>query len=866
MSWLDYFRRRRFERDLDDELKYHVECRIEDNLRAGMPPEEARRQALLSFGGLDQTKEECRDGRPLAWLETVAQDLRYGLRALRANPGFTLIAVLSLAAGIGANSAVFSFIDAIATRPMPVPRVSEVVHVGTSSPRFPGAGVSGADYLDYRRASSLAGLAAVDYRGPVFTIDELPVNTYAEVVSDNFFTLLGVRAALGRTFQEEPNAPPGIVLGHRFFQAKFGGDARVIGRALRMGGRMVTILGVAPTSFRGTRNGMFADVWVPFSTWREPEALQDRRIPQFALIGRLRPGVSVRQAQQELTHIASNLSRAYPATNKDRTVRVESDRAHRLHAAGTSGLVLMGLVGAVLLLASMNVALLLLARAETRRREMAVRLTLGAGRSRLVRQLLTEASVLAAAGAVAGIVLGGILIRVVPSALGLNGIVDDAGVLLDSRVLLFTLAVAAGSGLFFDLVPALASARADLASELKSTAGAAGTSGSRARARNVLVAFQIGISLALVAAGILLARSFRNALEADLGFKHSNVLVLEIPHLGEPGTVRHDQLYRQVVSGVRALPGVRSAAVAMRPPLGSSGGGRTERIVLPGPRLEPIEVGTSVVGPTYFSLLGTRLLRGREFDDHDSLSGHKVAIINETGARSFWSNENPIGKLLRTGGAGGPAWEIVGVSRDARIDSIGEAPRPYLYFPFAQMNSGDVNVLVETATNPATLVKPVRERLKEIDRGLAVYDAFTLGDRVESVREEFRLPAQLAASLALVGVLLAAVGLYGVMAYFVSARTREIGIRMALGARPADVLGSVLCHAARLAGCGIALGVALTLAAGNSLSSRLYGVGARDWVALAAASMLMFLVSLAAGFVPARRATHTDPALTLRQD
>ncbi len=866
MSWLDLFRKRRFERDLDDELVFDLECRTQDNIRAGMTPVEARRQALLSLGGLDQTKEECRDGRPLAWLESVARDLRYGLRALRRNPGFTLIAVLSLAAGIGANSAIFSFIDAIAMRPMPVPRVSEIVHIGTTSPQFRGAGVSGADYLDYRHASSLAGVAAVDYRGPILTIGEVPESTHAEVVSDDFFTLLGVKAAVGRTFREEANAPPVIVLGHRFFQAKFGGDTRVIGRGVRMSGRMVTIIGVAPAYFRGTRNYMSADLWVPFSTWNEPEELQDRTIPRFSVIGRLRPGVSISGVEQEFTSIAANLARAYPATNKGRTVQIESDRAHRMRAAGSLSLVLMALVGAVLLLASMNVAILLLARAETRRREMAVRLTLGAGRIRLVRQLLTEASLLTALGAVTGIGFGGLLIRVLPPVLRLNRFVGDAELLLDSRVLLFSLAVAAGSGLLFGLVPALAAARADLASELKGAAVAAGTSAGRARARNVLVAAQVGISLVLVVAGILLARSFRNAAEADLGFKHNNVLVFEIPSLGRVRTGQRDLLYRQVAAGVRALPGVRGAAVAMRPPLGGSNGGRTEKVLLPGPRPEPVDVRISIVGPGYFSLLGTRLLNGREFDDRDGFSAPKVAIVNETAARHFWPSENSIGKLFRTGDSNGPTWEIVGVSHDVRINSISEAPDPYLYFPFAQMGTGDVNLLVETGSSPTTFVKPVRERLREIDKRLVVYEAFTLDSRVESELDWFRLPSQLASALAMVGLLLAAVGLYGVISYFVSARTRETGIRMALGARPADVLGSVLRHAARLAAWGIALGVVLTLAAGNVLSSRLYGVSARDWSALAAASTLMLLVALAAGFIPARRATRTDPAVTLRQD
>jgi putative ABC transport system permease protein len=304
----------------------------------------------------------------------------------------------------------------------------------------------------------------------------------------------------------------------------------------------------------------------------------------------------------------------------------------------------------------------------------------------------------------------------------------------------------------------------------------------------------------------------------------------------------------------------------MRPPLGGSGGGRTEKTLLPGPRPEPVDVRMSVVGPSYFSLLGTPLLRGREFEDRDGFPARKVAIVNETGARRFWPSEDPIGKTLRTGGANGTDWEIVGVSRDARINSITEASGPYLYFPFAQMNSGDVNLLVNTSTDPATLVKPVRERLKQIDKNLVVYASFTLGNLVDSALEEFRLPSQLASTLALVGVLLAAVGLYGVMSYFVSARARETGIRMALGARPADVLSSVFRHAAGLAACGIALGVSLALAAGNGLASRLYGVSARDWSALAAASMLMLPVALAAGFIPARRATRIDPALTLRQD
>jgi hypothetical protein len=456
MPWLDLFRGRRFERELDDELKFDVECRTQDNVRAGMSPVEARRQALLSLGGMDRTKEECRDGRPLAWLETVAQDLRHAFRALRANPGFTLIAVLSLAAGVGANTVIFSLLDAIVTRPMPVPRVSELVHIDTSSPQFGEGGVAGADYLDYRNAASLAGAAAVDYRGPLLTIGDIPEVTYAEVVSGNFFTLLGVEAALGRTFREEANAPAGIVLGYRFFQAKFGGDARVIGRAVRMNGRMVTILGVAPASFRGTRNFVSADLWVPFSTFNQPEEMQDRRLPRFTVIGRLRPGVSVNRAERELTSIASNLARAYPATNKDRTVRVESDRTRRMRAAGPLGLATIGLAGAVLLLASMNVAILLLARAQTRRREMAVRLALGASRLRLVRQLLTEALLLAALGAVAGIAFGGVLIRIVPSLLRVDSLMGRIPFLLDSRVdfrvLLFSALVAAGSGLVFDQV------------------------------------------------------------------------------------------------------------------------------------------------------------------------------------------------------------------------------------------------------------------------------------------------------------------------------------------------------------------------------------------------------------------------------
>lgn len=866
MSWLDLLRSRRFERDLDDELEFDLECRTRSNIQAGMNPVEARRQALLSLGGLDRTKEECRDGHPLAWLETVMQDLRYGLRGLGANPGFTLIAVLSLAAGIGANSTIFSFIDAIFTRPMPVPRAAEIVHIGTASPQHDYAAVPGADYLDYRGARSLAGVAAVDYRGPVLTIDGVREPAYAEVVSDNFFTLLGLEAAVGRMFREEAGAPPVIVLSYRFYRSKFGGDARAIGRGVRMNGGMVAVIGVAPASFRGTRNDMSADLWIPFSTWREPEALADRRTPRFTLLGRLRPGISLSRSRQELTGIAANLARAYPATNKDRTVRVESDRAHRMRAAGSPGLVAMALAGAVLLLASMNVAMLLLARAETRRREMAVRLTLGAGRSRLVRQLLTEAALLAAVGAAAGLGLGGILIRVVPSSLGLDRFAPNVVFALDPRVLLFSLAVAAGSGLLFGLVPALMSARADLALELKGAATGAGTSAGRASARKVLVVFQVGVSLVLVVAGILLARSFRNALAADPGFTPHNVLVFEIPHVGEPGTERHDLLYRQVADGVRALPGVRNAAVAMRPPLGGSGGGRTERVLLPGPRPEPVDVRVSMVGPGYFSLLGTRVLRGREFDGRDGFSARKVAIVNETGARRFWPSENPIGKLFRTGGPDGATWEIVGVARDSRINSIGEAPCPYLYFPFDQMNSGDAVLLVSTGPGPAALFKPVRDRLREIDKGLVVDASYTLDSLVESALDEFRLPAQLAAALALLGVLLAAVGIYGVISYFVNARTRETGIRMALGARPGDVLAAVLRHVAGLAASGIALGLALAFVAGNGLSSMLYGVSARDWSSLAAASALMLLIGLAAGFVPARRATRTDPAVTLRQD
>jgi predicted permease len=866
MSWFDIFRRRRFERDLNDELMFDVECRTEANVRAGMSPTEARRQALISLGGVAQTKEQCRDGHPLAWLETVLQDLRFGAHVLRCNPGVTAIAVLSLAAGIGANSAIFGAIDAVATRPMPIADASRIIHISTTSPTSNYPAVSGADYLDYRHTRSLIDVAAVDYRGPVLTIGDSPETTYAEVVSDNFFTLLGVEAAVGRTFRDEPHAPPAIVLGHRFFVGRFGGDPHVIGRVIRMGSTPVTIVGVAPASFQGTRPWISADLWVPFSTWGEPESLQNRRVPVFRLFGRLRPGVTVAQAEQELATMTSNLARAYPATNAGRTVLVESDRTHRMRAAGNLGVILMALVIAVLLLASMNVAILLLARAETRRREMAVRLALGAGRLRLMRQLLTEASLLAGLGAVAGILLGSILIQIVPATLQLNRLLGAIDFKVDARVLVFSLAVSVGSGIAFGLVPALAAARADVAPALKTTATAAGTSAGRARVRNVLVACQVALSLVLVVTSILLAMSFGRALEADLGFTRDNVLVLSIPSQGRVGSERRDLLYREVVASVRSMPGVRGAAVAMRPPMGTSGGGRSEKILLPGPRPEPQQVRMTVVGPGYFSLLHTQITRGREFDDRDDSAAKRVAIINETGARRLWPTESPIGKTFRSAAANGPTWEIVGVSRDVPVTRVGETPRPYLYFPFAQKNSSDLTLLVATASSPTALVAPIRERLTQIDKSLVIYSSSTLDSLVDLAFEEYRLPSVLALVLAAIGVLLAAVGLYGVIAYFVSARTHETGIRLALGARPADVLRSVLVHAVRLAGCGIALGLALALAAGRGLSSLLYGVSPRDWSALAGASVLMLLVALAASYVPARRATRTDPVATLSQE
>lgn len=846
---------RRFERDLDDELRFHYESQVELNLKAGMTPEEARRQAALTLGGIDQIKEDCRDALPRVLIETFLRDVRYGARVLWRSPAFTAVVVLSLALGIGANLAVFGVIDAAFTRPLPVARQGELVWIFTGTREAPNGGVAYPDYLDFRaHAKSLSGLAVADFRGPIISANGWQESVYTEIVSDNYFQLLGVRAAHGRMFTEEKNPPPVIVLGHAFFQSKFGGDPRIVGRAIQLSGRPVTVIGVAPAGFHGCRNGMDANTWLPISTWKQfwPGENQDRGEHWLSVIGRMKPGASVAQVRQEIDGIAQNLAAAYPATNKDRRAMVWSDREYRLRNAGWESAVILALTLCVLLIGAANVAVLLLARGEARRREIAMRQMLGATRLRLVRQLLTESFLLAALGAACGILLGGWLIRLMPVLLPAG--FRSPGMLfrLDDRALLFGLLLFALSGVLAGVAPALVAVRA--AGDRRS---------SRPLVRHALVVAQMALSLVLLVCGLLLTRSLWNGMRGDLGFARKNLLVLQVNRPYNPNTERHDVFSREIVEGLRGTPGVRDVALARWIPFQQFNNGGSVKAGLPGARREQPEVRWNAVGPGYFRVLGTRLLRGREFEDRDNSRGGKVVMVNETGARRLWPSEDPVGKRIETEGA---LWEVVGVARDSVGGHITDPPEPILYFSYMQRNAGGLSLMVETGPSPLAMAHAVRQRLLQMNKDYTVYEVTTMEELTGTALEFPRVLSALTGALCGIALLLAVVGLYGVTSYFVRRRSRDIGIRMALGAQRGDVFRDVLGRGVRLALVGIGVGMAGALAATRALDGMLFGVKSNDPATFAAAAVLLLLVALAASYLPARRATRVDPAVTLRYE
>jgi len=864
----------RFEREMADELAFHIESRTQDLIRSGAPEEEARRRARLEFGGITGWKERCRETRSWRPLEELRADLRYAMRTLAKSPAFTLAAVLSLAIGIGVNTAIFSLIDAFSFRPMDVPDETRVTRLFTTSPEDSEGMFSWPEYREFsRQARSFTGMVAVGDRGarmqrPDGTFELLLINT----VSENFFRVLGVRAAEGQLFPTEDAAAlsehPVVALGYDFWQRRYGGDRSIISRQIRLEGGngqvLLTVCGIVPRTFHGIESSADRDLWAPPETWAALHGrneLEDRTFRWFVALGRIKSGVSFPAASAEMSTIASRLAASWPESNRGRSARAISDFAYRLDKTRGPGAVFLAVVLLVLAMSAVNVANLLMARAAARSQELSIRAAIGANRGRILRQMLTESALLGVGGLLAGVALGWVFIRALPSIIGEVPGYHMALVRadLDTRVFLFASVLALATTLFFGLAPALSASRGDLNAVLRRRGD--DQPGGRFPGRQILVGAQVAMSLTLLAITSVLIASFVRTRTADLGIARREQLVL-FCGAGEPGKVR------EAASRLRVLPGVRDVALAIRAPLSVDEQGWADRVSFP-ERPESgkdvaLQIKYNAIDSNFLRVMGTPVIRGRDFSEADQTTGPPVLLISQNMALQYWPGRNPVGATIRLGRPPGVEHRVIGVVRDVQFNSIDQLPEPYMYLPWFRGHYGEVTFIVHARVPAETLAESARRALIAVDPRFDPLNITTEGELIRFSGIEYRLSAELLAILGFIGLALTAIGLYGIVAWSVTRRTRELGIRMALGASRWETLALVLRQTAIVGGAGVLAGVPLALAATKAASSVLYNTSPWDAGAFALAVSTLAAVLLIAGFIPAQRATRIDPMAALR--
>jgi putative ABC transport system permease protein len=880
-------RKNQAERDLDEELRYHLEKEIERNVARGMTAEEARRTALRGFGGIQQIKEESRDARGVRLLEEILRDVRYAARVIVQEPGFTAVAVLMLALGTGANTAIFTLVDELLIRPLQVDHAEELVKVEAESlnPHFMNTIFSHPDYFDYRELNQvMSGLIAYAERDGVLGSSDSPLKVSINLVSANYFDVLGVRVR-GRGFlpeEENPGASPAVtVIGYGLWR-RLGSDPDIIGKTVIVNGMSLTVVGLGPKGFTGLRLERSTDLWVPLTMFRplmgiNGDPLPVRRMAWLQVMGRLRPGINLAAARDGLDATARQVfeantapaDRQLPFNEKRILLEPGGKGASILRTElGPALRLLMAIVALLLIISCANIASLMLARAVAKQKETAVRLALGAGRARVVRLLLTQSLMLTMIGAAAGMALApwlrGIVLAFKP---GLNLMDTSLSSGLDGRILAFTLGVSIACGLLFGLAPALQTRKVDIAAELKGSLSSPGSRIRRFDVRSALVIGQIALAvLVLVAAG-LLVRSLQNLLAVDLGFSPDKILVLPLELPREKYAKDASQFYRVLESRLAALPGVEVVSTASITPMSGSVGSMgiliEGRAVSPG---ENLAVDFNETGPRYHELMGIPIVRGRSFDGRDVPGTARVVVVNEAFAREFFGDLDPIGKRISQG-PGQPWLEIIGVARDYKVQKLTEPPPPHIDLPSSQSGYGRyASVLLRTSSHPSSLLRPAIQQVNETDPAVTVSDAAVMSEQVRESIAPARMAAALISVFGAVALLLASVGIYGVMAYSVSRRTREIGIRMALGARRRDVLLMVIRRGGLMTTAGLTIGIVCGRAASRLMSSLLYGVGAGDSLAFAGTALLVLSAALFACYLPARRAAKCDPMTALRYE
>lgn len=860
--WRRIMHGRGADQEFEAELASHIEMHIDDAMRRGLSREEARREALIKLGGAEQTRQAYRERASLPWFENLQQDVRFGVRMLAKSPGFTAVAVLTLALGVGANSAVFTITETALLRSWPAHNPRRLVRIVSHTPQGIGYNLSFADYRDLSAQSqSLDSVLVWSRRAKSLRIGNSTHGILDDVVSRNYFRVLGRQPESGRDFSASPDGSNEAIVSDALWRRIFHSDPELVGKQIDLTGHSYTVVGIGPPGFRGLQQGIPTDLWLPADGESDSSALADRKNREFEVLGRLRDGVSPEKAQSELATISARLASAHPESDKEQILTLISEPA-RLRQALIPTLILMATVGAVLLICCANVAGMLLARADKRRKEIAMRLALGASRQRLIRQLLTEGLLLTAAATALGLILAvgifqlqSVLMPPAEFELGLD-------LHLDPMALVFTGFIALLSVVAFSLVPAFQSVGVDVLTELKADGQTGRGLLRRFTLRNAIVVTEIALSTVLLTASGLLVRSLAFSQKTNLGFDDRRQLLffdLNPGIAGYNGT-RSMQFFNQVQERISAIPGVVNAAMTRRVLLSDSGGGAEQRVSIPGvqlPQNQPnIPILFNAVGASYFNTVGTRILEGRAFTPSDNATSTHVVAISHNMAQQFWPGQDALGHVVKV--VGKDSWQIVAVVEDAKINGIHEDPQPYMYFPLAQMPASWGTLVVQSTGNPADVTQQARTLIQMIDTNVPI-TIRTMDYLMEQAFWSDRISAGFASVIAALGLLLGAIGLYGVIATIVGRRSREIGIRLALGANRTDVLQLILASGLRLSLAGAAIGLLPSLALTRLLSSFLYGIAPYNLLAYATSTVIVVLVALAATWLPARRAASVDP-------
>ena len=873
------------EAEIVEELAQHLEDVYERSIKTGATESEAKRMALLELDDHKLRNEIQRSQKPFReqpvpesgrsnLLADLLHDLRYAARIQLKNPAFTVVAVIALALGIGANTAIFSVVNTVLLRPLPYKDPERLVMVWEDATKhgYPRDTPAAANYVDWRDQNQVfEGMAAIADESFNLTGAGDPERLEGRRVSANLFPILGVEPQVGRVFtaaEDQPGSEHVVLLSYGLWQRRFGGDPGIVGKSLTLNGESYIVVGVMPARFQFPSSDDQA--WVPIAFTQEQAASRGRHYLQ--VIARLKPGVTLAQAQSEMSTIATRLQQQYPESNTDLGAAVTSLHEHLVGDIRPALLILLGAVGLVLLIACANVANLLLARAAVRQKEIAVRVALGAKRGRLIRQFLTESVVLSTLGGVVGLIVAYTGLLLLRSFIPEN-ISQAREISIDLKVLGFTLLVSVATGVIFGLAPAIQAVRFNQSETLKEGGRDAATGGGGKRLRSVLVMAEVAISLVLLIGAGLLINSFLRLRNVDPGFRADNLLTMKIV-LPEPKYEefeRRTAFYTDVVQRVQSLPGVRSAAVTTNLPLyrqGNSIGIRIEGRPAPPPGQELIVV-TRIVSPGYFDTMSIPLLSGRKLSDQDTETTPNAAVISETMARRYWPNEDPIGKRIAAGRIESDQdWiSVVGVVKDVRQFELTAAPRPQMYVSYRQAGFfAPEDLVVKTDVDPASMAATVRNAVWEIDKDQPVSNIRTMEEILADSIARQRFSMLLLAIFAGVALVLAAVGIYGVMSYSVAQRTHEIGIRMALGAQTGAVLKLAVGYGMKLVIAGIVVGLVAALALTRVMSTLLFGVTATDPTTFTLISLLLVLVAAIASYIPARRATKVDPMIALRYE